>query len=108
LVRGRLDRASMGWHVYYGDLHVGTIAERTGNPVETDQWEWNCGFYPGSHPREIRSATAATFEQARADFEAAWPVFLSKRTEADFQAWRHDRDRTARKYALWDAGKHRR
>jgi hypothetical protein len=25
-------------------------------------------------------------------------------TEADFQAWRDDRDRTAQKYALWDAG----
>jgi hypothetical protein len=35
----------------------------------------------------------------------AWQVFLSKRTEADFQAWRDQRDWTARKYALWDAGK---
>ena len=32
-------------------------------------------------------------------------MFLSKRTEADFQAWRDARDWTARKYALWDAGK---
>ena len=32
-------------------------------------------------------------------------VFLSKRTEADFQEWRDQRDWTARKYALWDAGK---
>jgi len=32
-------------------------------------------------------------------------LFLSKRTEADFQAWRDQRDWTARKYALWDAGK---
>jgi hypothetical protein len=32
-------------------------------------------------------------------------VFLSNRTEADFQAWRDQRDWTARKYALWDAGK---
>ena len=32
-------------------------------------------------------------------------VFLSKRTEADFQAWRDQRDWTARKYAMWDAGK---
>jgi hypothetical protein len=30
-----------------------------------------------------------------ADFEAEWRVFLSKRTEADFQAWRDDRDWTA-------------
>src|ERR1700675_3702815 len=58
-----------------------------------------------SHPGEHQSGTAATFEEARADFESAWQVFLSKRTEADFQAWRHQRDWTARKYALWDAGK---
>jgi hypothetical protein len=32
-------------------------------------------------------------------------VSLSKRTEADFQKWRDARDWTARKYALWDAGK---
>jgi hypothetical protein len=30
---------------------------------------------------------------------------LPKRTEADFQAWRAQRDWTARKYALWDAAK---
>jgi hypothetical protein len=48
--------------------------------------------------------TAATFEQARADFEDAWQRFLSKRTEADFQAWRDERDWTAQKYAMWKAG----
>lgn len=40
------------------------------------------GFYLGT------SGTAETFDEARADFEAAWKVFLSRRTEADFQAWR--------------------
>jgi hypothetical protein len=88
------------WHIYYGDA----IAERTGNPHDTDPWEWSYG-YPGSHPREHQSDTAATFEQARADFERAWQVFLSNRTEADFQTWRDERDWTERKYALWDAGR---
>ena len=69
------------------------------------QWEWSCGFYPGSEPGEVSCDTAATFEEARADFERAWQVFLSNRTEADFQAWRDQRDWTERKYALWDAGK---
>jgi hypothetical protein len=36
------------WHIYYGDVRVGTIARRVGNPHDTDPWEWNCGFYPGS------------------------------------------------------------
>ena len=43
--------------------------------------------------------TAATFDEARADFEAAWRVFLSKRTEVDFQEWR---DWTAEKYRRFD------
>jgi hypothetical protein len=93
------------WHVYYGDIHAGTIVERVGNPRDTDPWEWSCGFYPGSHPGECTNGTSATFGDARADFESAWQLFLSKRTETDFQKWRHQRDWTARKYALWDAGK---
>src|SRR5882757_9186587 len=93
------------WHIYYGDIHAGTIAIRTGIPYDEDPWEWCCGFYPGSHPGEHQSGTAATFDEARADFEDAWKVFLSNRTEADFQEWRDQRDWTARKYALCDAGK---
>jgi hypothetical protein len=92
------------WHVYYGDVHVGTIALRTGIPHDEDAWGWSCGFYPGSHPGGCTNGSAATFDQARADFEAAWRVFLWKRTEADFQAWRRGRAWTAWKYAMWDAG----
>jgi hypothetical protein len=106
-----LDRASMAharthpppidrrpdecWHVYWGDIHAGTIQIRSGIPFDEDSWGWSCGFYPGSHPREHEDGTAATFDQARADFEHAWRRFLSKRTEADFQAWRDQRDWTA-------------
>jgi hypothetical protein len=42
--------------------------------------------------------------RAPADFEAAWRVLLSKRTEADFHAWRHQRDWTAEKYRRFDRG----
>jgi hypothetical protein len=48
--------------------------------------------------------TALTFDKARADFERAWKIFLSKRTEADFEAWRDQRDWTERKYAMWERG----
>src|SRR6266478_5201987 len=103
--RRSADHRQQCWHIYYGDVHVGTIAERVGNPHDTDPWEWSCGFYPGSHPGEHQGDTAATFEQARADFECAWRVFLSNRTEADFQEWCDQRVWTARKYALWDTRK---
>jgi hypothetical protein len=31
-------------------------------------------------------------------------VFSAKRTEADYQAWRDQRDWTERKYAMWKRG----
>jgi hypothetical protein len=88
------------WHIYYGDIQAGTIAKRVGN-----QWKWICGFYPESKPGEIRSGTATAFDQARAEFAKAWKIFFANRTEADFQAWRDQRDFAAWKYAMWDAGR---
>jgi hypothetical protein len=55
---------------------------------------------PGQH----QDGTTATFEAARADFEAASRGILPTRTEFDFQTWRDQRDRTARKYAMWERG----
>jgi hypothetical protein len=102
--RSRADHRQECWQIYYGDVHAGTIIERVGNPHDTEQWEWRCGFYPGSRPGECQHGTAASFDKARKDFEAAWQVFLSKRIEADFQAWRDQRDRTAEKYRRFDRG----
>jgi hypothetical protein len=90
--RRNLEASDECRQIYFGDVRVGTIAIRAGNPHDTVPWEWWCRFYPGSHPREHQSGTAAIFDQARADFEAASRVFLSNRTEADFQAWRDERD----------------
>jgi hypothetical protein len=104
LTRRRYPERPDCWHIYFGDVHVGTIAIRSGIPHDEDPWGWSCGFYPGSHPGECTNGSAATFDDARADFEAAWTVFLANRTEADFQAWRDQRDRTARKYAMRERG----
>jgi hypothetical protein len=71
LARRRYSERPDCWHVFYGDVHVGTIARRTGCPADVDQWEWSCGFYPGSHPSEHLHDTAAGFDQARADFAPA-------------------------------------
>jgi hypothetical protein len=104
LTRRRYHERPDGWHIFYGDVSVGTIARRTGNPPGSNAWEWACGFYPGSHPAEHRHGTAATFDDARADFEAAWVVFLTNRTEAGFQLWRYQRDWTAEKYRRFNRG----
>jgi len=73
------------------------VALRTGIPHDEQP-------YPGCYPRECTDGTAETFDQARADFEAAWQVFLSKRTEADFQVWREQQAWTAEKYRRFDRG----
>jgi hypothetical protein len=104
LIRRRSADRPDCWHIYYGDVHADIIAERVGNPHDTDQWEWSCGFYPGSRPGEIQSGTAATFDDARGEFASAWAVFLLTGTDADFQAWRDQLDFTAWKYARWDRG----
>jgi hypothetical protein len=92
------------WHVFYGDVHVGTIAIRTGVPVDVDQWEWRCGFCLGMEPGQHQGGTAETFDHARADFEAAWRTLLPTLTEADFDRWRETRDWAKRKYAMWERG----
>jgi hypothetical protein len=90
------DRREECWLIYYRDVHVGTIAIRSGIPHNQPQWGWRCGFYPGSDPGECTSGTAATFDQARADISQAWQMFSARRTEADYQAWRDQRDWTER------------
>jgi hypothetical protein len=74
LSRRPLDTPDECWHVYYGDVRVGTIAIRTGMPPGEDPLSWACGFYPGCHPRECTDGTAETFNQARKDFEAVASV----------------------------------
>jgi hypothetical protein len=102
LTRKRVNDRPVTWHVHYAGVRVGVIVERSGAPPSSDQWEWHCGFYPGSNPGDDRHGTAATFEAARAAFEAAWRDFLPKRSEADFEEWRDQGAWTAEKYRRFD------
>jgi hypothetical protein len=107
LSRKRVSDRPETWHVHYAGVRVGVIVERSGAPPSTDQWQWICGFYPGSNPGDERHGTAASLEAARVTFEAAWREYLPKRTGADFQAWRDQRDWTAEKYRRFDRGQRR-
>jgi hypothetical protein len=78
-------------HVYYGDVRIGSIGERAGVPVDVDQWQWSCGFYPGLHPGQHRYGTAPNFDEARAGFEANWNDLLPEIPEDAFEEYRHDR-----------------
>ena len=92
LTRHRSDNPhQVTWHVCYGDVRVGTIGERAGVPVDVDQWGWSCGFYPGLHPRQHRSGTAASFDEARAGFEADWNDLLPQIPASAFEEYRDDR-----------------
>jgi hypothetical protein len=102
LTRRRYSERRDCWHVYFGDVCVGTIGRRAGCPVDVDQWEWSCGFYPGTG--QGQNGTTADFETCRVEFEATWRRLLPKLTEASFQQWRDQRDRTALKYAMWGRG----
>ena len=104
LIRRRDPHRSDSWLIYLGDVHVGSVGRAVGTPGAAQRWVWFCGFCPGSEPGEQTHGTAATLDQARADFERAWLVFSSKRTEADYQAWRDQRDWTAEKYRRFDRG----
>jgi hypothetical protein len=80
------------WHVYFGDVHVGTIGERAGVPVDVEQCGRSCGFYPGLNPGQRRAGIAETFEDARVAFEVAWSDLLPDVPVDAFAEWRHDRD----------------
>jgi hypothetical protein len=104
LTRRRYPERQDCWHVYYRADCVGTIARRAGCPVDEDQWEWGCGFHPGTEPGQGDSGTAADFEACRVAFEAAWQRLLPTLTEASFQEWRDQHHFTAWKRDMWDAG----
>jgi hypothetical protein len=103
LTRRPHPESSDTWHVFYGDVQVGTIAVRPGLPVHAKQWRWDCGFYPASH-RRSHSGYASSFDEARAGFEAAWKDYLPQCTEADFIEYRRQRAWTAWKYSMYAAG----
>jgi hypothetical protein len=92
------------WHVFFGDVQVGTIAVQPGMPLSVQQWRWDCGFYPLDHRDRSHCGYASNFDQARIGFEAAWRDYLPRCTEADFIAYRRQRAWTAWKYAMHDAG----
>ncbi|WNV12834.1 hypothetical protein [Tardiphaga sp. 709] len=105
LTRHRTDAPLETWTICYGDVDVGTISQQDWNPSSERSgiWKWSCGFYP-IHRDQCFGGEAPTFETAHAAFFAAWKTFLSRRTEAEFEASRRQRQWTANKYALWDAG----
>jgi hypothetical protein len=103
LIRRRCPERPDSWHIHT-DVEVGTIARRSGAPFDVDQWEWQCGFYPGMELGAHRDGTGEPFEFCRVDFEKAWLEILSTLSGANFKEWRDSRDWHERKYETWAAG----
>jgi hypothetical protein len=59
------------WDIYFGDISVGSIGKCAGVPLHVDQWEWGCGLATASD-RLSANGTAASFDDARNAFGAAW------------------------------------
>jgi hypothetical protein len=59
---------------------------------------------PRLRPWRADHRDRGNLEQARADFEIEWRGFSARRTTADYQAWRDQRDWTAWKYGMWARG----
>lgn len=105
LIRRRSDNPHQEtWNVYFGDVRIGSIGIRAGVPTSADQWGWSLGFYPGTEPGTHSHGSAASFEQARADFEAAWQRLVPTLSEDNFERCRRSRDFHAWKYRMWDCG----
>ncbi len=92
------------WHIYYGDIHVGTIAERTGLPNAVDRWSWSCGFYPLTHRGLKITGMSANLFRAWAAFDDAWDEYLPLCNERVFTEHRRKRVWTAWKQRMWNAG----
>jgi hypothetical protein len=101
--RDRNDRLER-WQIWFDRVEVGSIGRQSGAPKHAPQWEWSCGFYPGSKPKEHGSGVAVSYEAARAAFRLAWLKYLPRRSLADFDTWRHHQAWMAEKNARWERG----
>jgi hypothetical protein len=78
------------WLIFYDDIRVGTIAERSGVPLDLDRWGWSLGFYPKwDRPGQIRSGTASTFKLACDAFSLAWQDYQPTCRRRASEAWKH-------------------
>jgi hypothetical protein len=90
--RRNRDALQETWLIYFGDVRVGAVSRSVGNPNAAPQWQWHCGFYPGSAPGECKSGTAASFRGGARGFRGRMARVSVEPHEADFQAWRDQRD----------------
>jgi hypothetical protein len=102
--RGSPDAPDECWHVFYGDVRVGTIALRTGMPPGKVLGAGHAASIPAAIPANARTAPRPRSPRPAPTSRQRGGYFCQNRTEADFQAWRDQRDWTAEKYRRFDRG----
>jgi hypothetical protein len=80
------------WRVCYGDVQIGRIGICASAPVDANQWAWTSGFYP-NRGRLGHSAVFDLFN-APAALRGYLVLAVAKVTEADFEEYRRQRDRS--------------
>jgi hypothetical protein len=63
------------WHIYYGDVRVGTIALRSAQPARHRSMAMGLRLLSELPSGRTSDRTTASFEEARADFEEAGRFF---------------------------------
>ncbi len=98
-VTRRADAEPDSWSIWYDNVCVGSIAKQPWNTQHGIRWLWTCGFQPGATPKDYSSGLTDTFEEARDQWQAAWEVYLPRRTDIDFEEWRQHQRFMANKMA---------
>ena len=57
------------WRIWFDDVRIGKISQRSGAPKSQPQWQWQPRFLSRQPPRRApRRRVAASYEAARAAF----------------------------------------
>jgi len=85
--RRRSDNAHQEtWHVYFDDVHIGSIGERAGVPVDVDQWSWRCWLLSPVTSRDSENRYSERLTRSkRAPHFAAWAQIEPMVTDANFR-----------------------
>lgn len=105
LTRRLIDKDRESWAIVHGDVRVGLISRRSGQPNGEPSWQWFCGFDPGCAPGQLTSGVADSFEEARAGFQRAWEHLQTVMPADAYERYRewqeHDKIRMQRIADKW-------
>jgi hypothetical protein len=91
-------------HVRLSDLEPRFTCRACGHRGAAERWNWRSDSTQAAIQVQQSYGPEDSFDEARAAFERNWAIFLARRTEDDFQAWRDQQAWTHEKYRRFDRG----